>query len=68
MDWSRGHESFTLANYRSVESILRHHPSSSIRVLIVAPPSATMYKYANALSWTTFKKYHKRGTHGALVS
>jgi hypothetical protein len=32
-----------------------------VRVQTVAPVSASMYRYANTLSWTQFKKYYKRG-------
>jgi predicted lipase len=42
-----------------------HPPTLSsfcqVRVQTVAPVSASMYRYANTLSWTQFKKYFKRG-------
>lgn len=61
MDWGRGNLAFTLSNYRSLESILSHMPNVKLRVATIAPTSAAMYRYANTLSWTQFKKYLKRG-------
>ena len=30
MDWGRGNLAFTLANYRSLESVLAHHPNAKV--------------------------------------
>lgn len=57
----RGHEMFAVPNYRSLESILAYYPNADVQVQIVAPPNVHSYKYANALSWTQFEKYQKRG-------
>lgn len=61
MDWGRGNLAFAFANYRSLESVLAHHPNAKVLIQTVAPSSASMYRYANTLSWTQFKKYLKRG-------
>lgn len=61
MDWGRGNLAFTLSNYRALESVLAHMPNTVLRVQSIAPTSAAMYRYANTLSWTQFKKYLKRG-------
>jgi hypothetical protein len=31
MDWGRGNLAFTLANYRSLESVLAHHPNAEVK-------------------------------------
>jgi len=42
-------------------SLLAKICSRQVHVLTIAPTSASMYRYANTLSWTQFKKYFKRG-------
>ncbi|RYH25131.1 hypothetical protein EON65_16010 [archaeon] len=59
--WPYHSDSFSLTNYKSLESILTVYSKAKVTLRIVGPEQADYYKVGNIISKQTFQKYIKYG-------
>lgn len=68
MDWPVDDRLFTQENYRTLESVLSHYPSATIRILLPAPSDSQGQKLGGLLSTNHFIKYRKLGYDISIVT
>lgn len=66
-DWPLSDDSFSVHNYKNLESLLNSFPHAAFRVFVAGPPEVLQYKHEHLLSVKQFDRFRQAGYDIAVL-